>query len=241
MGNNWAIEFVERPLSEIGIWDNLVYGGKDASHSFLRIKDEDGNIKGELHGFSYDPQKQSVAPANFNPWKRLKHIFSNATDQFKPNTLKVFHYDYHRSQSEDLVSQTIFEGDKEDIMLRWMDAIKEGIRINAEDHEYRALNIFKFWIAQNCHTVSNSLMRVMGLEGRADPVFAAPGLTQEFNTETQSASTIAKSFGKKTVAGLAGALLSWSERLIESHTPEKVQCGEEEHILCAADTPQMAV
>ena len=171
----WRIEFTEKPL-EIGIIDNLMYQGRDSSHSFLRLIDAYGEVRGELHGFSYNPDDQSKADANFNPWKRIKHAFSQSSDPYNPNMVKVFHFDFHRTHHPKLTGQPVFSGTKDKMIAYWMRAINRGVEINKIEHEYRPFSLFNIWRAQNCHTATIDMIEAMDSDVYIEPVYATPGL-----------------------------------------------------------------
>ena len=176
----WSIEFAEKPLS-IGPIDNLVYDGRDASHSFLRIRNPIDEITAELHGFSFDSQKSERYAFNFNPFKRLRHTFNREdTPQYEPNYLRVFAYDFERTQHPELTTQSLFEGNEEEVLRRWTIAKKAGVEINSREREYFPFNLFDLKAAQNCHTVSWALIAAMGFQA-PETAFAAPGFHEAFH------------------------------------------------------------
>lgn len=211
--SNWRIEFVEKKLN-IGVIDNLAFGGKDASHSFLRLVDEHNKVRGELHGFSYNPDNQQKADFSFNPLKKLRLIFQKKADAYVPNSLKVFHYDYDRSGHETLYPQEIMRGSKSNILEHWIKAIERGIEINAREYEYRPFNLFS-WIAQNCHTASAELMDALKNAKAVKPRFAVPGFTHRLPEEERT-----QTGGVAVLSDLFNAMGLWS---LEAKAPEKVQ------------------
>lgn len=171
----WSIEFAERPL-DLWFWDNLVFNGKDASHSYLRLKDGNGKVVHELHGLSYDTKTKSILAFSFSPLKRLTNLFNRVSDEkFEPDRLKVFQHDGESKPNQPPKTQTIFAGSREDVMRKWVLAQKEGTLLNQHPFEYSPLNLFGVIIARNCHSVSKALMEAMRLD-IPKPIYATPGL-----------------------------------------------------------------
>ncbi len=211
---SWRIELAEKPL-ELGFIDNLIFRGRDAGHSFIRLVDQFDNVRGELHGYSFDPDKDNIAEANFNPWKRVKHAFARSALPFNPNTVKVFHFGFDRTQHEELTTQTIMEGDKSEVIMSWLDAIKRGMDINAEEHEYRPLSILQLNPAQNCHTVTSDLISAIGIDPHNfDTHFAAPGFTNQIQTTPEAYFNTASGKLNRPLRSLYNAFTHWGEKLI---------------------------
>lgn len=211
--SSWRIEFVEKPL-ELGFLDNLVFRGRDAGHSFLRLVDQYDKVRGELHGYSYDPDKEKISDANFNPWKRVKHKFARSALPFNPNTIKVFHFGFERSRHPQLETQTVLEGDETEVIASWMKAINRGMDINAEDHEYRPLSLLQFRPAQNCHTVSSDLLDAMNVPSDIATKYASPGLKNSIETSPEICGSIMQNPAPKHLRNLYHAMAVWSEKLI---------------------------
>lgn len=210
---SWRIEFVEKPL-ELGFIDNLIFRGRDAGHSFLRLVDQYDKVRGELHGYSYDPDKEQISDANFNPWKRAKHRFKRSALPFSPNTLKVFHFGFHRSRHPEQKSQTVLEGQRNDMIASWMKAINRGMDINAEDHEYRPLAWLQLKSAQNCHTVTSDLLDAMDVPSDLVTEYASPGFANSIETSPDVSGSIMQHPAPKHLRNLYHAMASWSEKLI---------------------------
>lgn len=212
--SSWRIEFVEKPL-DLGFIDNLIFRGRDAGHSFLRLVDQYDQVRGELHGYSYDMDKEKISDAGFNPWKRVKHTFARSALPFNPNTLKVFHFGFERSRHEDLKPQTVLAGSRTEMIANWMKAINRGMDINAEDHEYRPLSLLQFKAAQNCHSVSSNLLAAMDVDAEnIETVFAAPGFKQTIETSPEIAGGIMDGYPPKHLRNLYHAMAVWSEKLM---------------------------
>jgi hypothetical protein len=211
--SSWRIEFVEKPL-DLGFIDNLIFKGRNAGHSFLRLVDQYDKVRGELHGYSYDPDKEQISDANFNPWKRVKHKFARSTLPFNPNTIKVFHFGFERSRHPKLEAQTVLEGDRTQVIASWMKAINRGMDINAEEHEYRPLSLLQFRPAQNCHTVSSDLLEAMDVSSDITTKYAAPGLMNSIETSPEVRGSIMQNPAPQHLRNLYHAMASWSEKLI---------------------------
>lgn len=211
--SSWRIEFVEKPL-DLGFIDNLIFRGRSAGHSFLRLVDQYDKVRGELHGYSYDPDKEKISDANFNPWKRVKHKFARSTLPFNPNTIKVFHFGFHRSRHPELKPQTVLEGGRTQVIASWMKAINRGMDINAEEHEYRPLSLLQLRPAQNCHTVSSDLLEAMGISTDIETQYAAPGFSNSIETSPEVRGSIMQNPAPQHLRNLYHAMASWSEKLI---------------------------
>jgi|GEM_PF-4019330 len=211
---SWRIEFVEKPL-ELGFIDNLVFRGRDAGHSFLRLVDEFDNVRGELHGYSYDPDKDKISDMNFNPWKRVKHKFARSALPFNPNMIKVFHFGFERSRHAELQSQTVMEGNRSEMISSWMKAINRGMDINCEDHEYRPIGLLQFKSAQNCHSVSSDLLEAMGVNyENIESAYAAPGFHKKIETTPGTCGSIIGQPAPKHLRNLYHAMAMWSDKLM---------------------------
>jgi hypothetical protein len=180
MAMNWTIELAEKPL-KIGIWDNIVYGGRDASHSFLRLKNSAGEVVSELHGLCYDPVTGSTSDARSNTLGRLLHSFNGKkkNEPFAPARLVMFVFDFHRTKHEKLSAQPLLRGMQDDILRTWREATELAEEINGQHVEYRAIDIFRSNTAQNCHSASAFLMDALGLELPPHVRCARPGYDPE--------------------------------------------------------------
>lgn len=212
--SSWRIEFVEKPL-ELGFIDNLIFRGRSAGHSFLRLVDEYDQVRGELHGYSFDPDKDKISDMNFNPWKRVKHKFARSALPFNPNMIKVFHFGFERSRHAELQPQTVLEGSRSEMISSWMKAINRGMDINCEDHEYRPIGLLQFKSAQNCHSVSSDLMEAIGIDiENIQSVYAAPGFNKKIETAPGTCGSIIEQPAPKHLRNLYHAMAMWSDKLM---------------------------
>ena len=226
MSNEWRIEFAEKPL-HIGIFDNMLYNGRDAGHSFLRLVDAQSRVVGELHGFSYDHEHRKTTPFSFNPLKRLTHIFKRAAEEYVPNTLKIFHYDGEREVNPEVKAQTMFSGHREMALLLWIRAIKGAVAVNEGEYEYRPFSILNFFSAQNCHTASAALLAATGLSPVARSHFATPGIQNTLHNEP---SIDPLKWGATTILDLHNAIGKWSTIMLEQAAPDKIQYGPQDNV-----------
>jgi len=213
MGNCWRIEFAERPL-RIGILDNLLFG-KDASHSFLRLIDENDNVTAELHGYSYDFEKKSLVGFSVPAVKHLKSMFNDAAS--KQDELKVFHFDGERTQDPRLKTKTIFTGNSQEAIERWMMARDKAVEINQAAYEYCPIRLMGVGTARNCHTVSATLMKAMRTS-IPTPHYATPGLSGNFEAAANDTAIEPKrNENTSYTRSMQNALSRFSTMMLESH------------------------
>lgn len=190
---NWSIELCEKNLNIPG--DKLLYGSH-TSHSFLRLKDDAGNIVGELQGGSFDPEKKTFGEMNI----KLKAVFNQVaqgTGNFLKSTLGMetkvaakVHLDNELKVKSSYgagltpakydVAMEMMTGSKEEIMKRWAIGLQTAEAINKASLPYRPIEISD--VAQNCNTASMAIAEKMIGDGSKmspdklpDKTFAMPG------------------------------------------------------------------
>ena len=61
---NWQIVLAEQNMN-LGRWDQLIFG-QDTCHSYLVLKDPEGEVVSEMHGTTWHPKKKQT-----QPWWRI--------------------------------------------------------------------------------------------------------------------------------------------------------------------------
>ncbi len=167
----------------------LMFGGKEPSHSFLRLKNHLGQVVGEIHGGALDQ-----ATGDFGQMKiKLSSLFSqlakyvkvglekNLSNSLDPkmkakiyevaskieigakkeeNKLKVgSKFGLCISPSRADVTMELASKSEEKVMKVWKKALDRADKINHADIEYRPISLVD--LAQNCHSVSMLLAKVV--------------------------------------------------------------------------------
>ncbi len=184
---NWKIELCEEKLEILG--SSLLFAGKKPSHSFLRLKNDQDEVVGELHGGALDQATGDFGEMKFKlstvfdqlAENAMAHVEENLMDIFKPmaknKIRKAVDKIRKRSQSEesklrvssrfgDFIESRNVDAVMElkslpekEIMVLWDQALGFAEEINHADIEYRPVSLAA--IAQNCHSVSILLAQVI--------------------------------------------------------------------------------
>jgi len=190
---NLKIALHETPL-DLGNLDNLVFG-RDASHSFLVLKDADQNDKviSEIHGTSYHPIQKKLGLGGqsvlniFNLLAAdigLRPVFNRLAKfcgyENQISKLKVYATDgARRSKAADRVI-TVKTGSFEDIMPFWLSAMEIGATINRSENRYKGVSLAQK--AKNCHAVTAALLRMMEVDpGSIKMTYATPGFSHNLS------------------------------------------------------------
>jgi hypothetical protein len=194
---NWTIELAERDLGIPG--DSLLFG-RDASHSFLRMKDEFGQVVGELHGRAWDPctgkfGKMLKVSSLFNQGVQGVGNFLQKNLGINTGYIRGFFDAYAREHEVKLkvdirgdgktfepekpdTFSTIVDAPRERVKMLWEQATEKAIQINGADLEYRPIELAE--PAQNCHSVAMDLGEIVTgnpitPQVRKEQKFAMPG------------------------------------------------------------------
>lgn len=164
--SNWTIAVGEEPLSALGPVDETLLEGREFTHSFLALMDDEGNIVEEIHGRAAN----GFGRIFNNPTNTVRQYFNLAGA--KPGTvvstehgekLKVFldNPDQEKMMSKGRVYVAVVSGDQSDIAAMWHKAIEKALNINELDADYLAVGI-KGRPGQNCHRVTASILTHIG-------------------------------------------------------------------------------
>lgn len=189
---NLTIELHETPL-DLGNLDNLVFG-RDASHSFLVLKDsERGTTLSEIHGTSYHPLQKKLGhggqsilnifnllAADLGLRRSFNRLAKFCGYENKISKLKVYATD--RAQRSRLSDRSIPVkiGKFEEIMPFWLAAMEIGQAVNRSDNRYKGVSLAQK--AKNCHAVTAALLRMMEIDpGSIEMRYAAPGFSHSLS------------------------------------------------------------
>lgn len=172
MGNdNYRIVVGEVPLAALGPIDEFFFGGHEFTHSFVALMDEDNNIVEELHGNSYNIKKGLTTDNSMNPRQAFNMSASKLSLIFRGKShdkLRVFLKTYDDGNTPEHSKRTVFteimQGSKQEMMDKWHLALKNAVYINSLKMNYVAVGLGITKFGQNCHSVTVSLLRAMGLE-----------------------------------------------------------------------------
>lgn len=170
---NWQIVLAEQNMN-LGRWDQLIFG-QDTCHSYLVLKDPEGEVVSEMHGTTWHPKKnrlnhgggslQAAAKSIFSslnlskPFEAVARRFDNATTfpRLKSVVTKgPWAIDNAQHQ------QVVMEGDKHDILTEWIDACRIGDIINDMDLFY--IPLCTRTIGQNCNAVTHTFLHAMDID-----------------------------------------------------------------------------
>lgn len=215
----WRIAMCEKPLSSVGVLDNLLYG-KDASHSFLALVDPNGDVVEEMHGFSVNTRSNEPATASMGLRQFFNALAAKKGEPIRtdhPNKLRVTvapPNEVPGTLNENAQMQVITSGDDDEIHRRWNSALQRGQQINDMHVDYIPIGMKPGHHGQNCHSVTSDALDAMGVEARLTPTFARPGFKRMIVNEI---SQDVKALGRMT-----HELHSSLRKLRRSLRPEKV-------------------
>lgn len=177
----WSIVAAERHLS-LGMLGKALFK-RDASHSFLRVKDGNGKVVLELHGLAFNPKTLEASPFKLDAQSLFHTAFYSIGKVLKnaPTFLHVVsmtNSDVMRivAKGKESAEIPIAEGSEED-MLRCIEcALRAAIRINESDLGY-CLFGFKEK-GRNCHSALAEIVeRMFAVHLKmSDMSFATPGI-----------------------------------------------------------------
>lgn len=176
----WRIAMCEKPLSSIGILDNLIYG-KDASHSFLALVDPNGDVVEEMHGFSVNTRNNEPATASMGLRQFFNALAAKKGEPIRtdhPNKLRVTvapPNEVPGTLNENAEMRVIANGDDADIHRRWNKALARGKQINDMHVDYIPIGMKPGHHGQNCHSVTSDALNAMNIKASLTPTFARPG------------------------------------------------------------------
>ncbi|WP_301182350.1 calcium-binding protein [Stenotrophomonas sp. VV52] len=137
--SGYSIEIVTLPIVNVpGI-------GEIAGHNFIRMRDPNGNILGEMHGLATGTDGK-IKPMGYLPSDRLV-------------TYDYYSYDQFYSQPGQ-PSQTLFEGSLSDVTTKWQSAMNAMDQMNSMDLGYPPGGV----LGPNSNSVANTLVNAMGLQ-----------------------------------------------------------------------------
>lgn len=165
MVDNWKIAVGEVPLSALGPLDETLLKGKEITHSFLALIDENNQVVEELHGRPLD----GFASAFKSLGNSIRQYFNLASapidDVIKTKNgakLKVFiNAPADSNPNAKCILTTVKTGEKQDIEGDWQKAIERAIDISSADIDYLAVGIAGR-PGQNCHSVTCSILHHIG-------------------------------------------------------------------------------
>jgi hypothetical protein len=143
MSGTWSIEFAEKPLDSIGNLDNVIFNGKNASHSFLRLVDPQGQVVGELHGLSVSGETGEAQDVSFNALGRLGYMLNQNKDKapYKPDRLQIFTFEGWRTKSSQVETYTLKTGSEREIKGLWNIGCEAAKDFNAKNYEYTPIGL----------------------------------------------------------------------------------------------------
>ncbi len=179
------IELHETPL-DFGRLDNILFG-RDASHSFLVLKDEKDKILSEIHGTSYHRPLKKLGHGG----QSLYNIFNILASEMRVRPLfnrvakwtgmdaKISRLRVHasegklRSDPADVVVPVKI-GSYEEIMPLWLSCLEAGRLINQNDLPYKGVTLTQK--TKNCHAVTSAMLRrINAVPENITMTYAVPG------------------------------------------------------------------
>ncbi len=133
-----------------------------ASHNFWVLRDGDGKIAAELHGLATDRVTNRIKPIGilndrlgFYEFKSVENALSFISDKQK--------------------SVTIFQGYKEEVLIRWNKAANQVKALNRKDINYSPFGVLGFPIV-NSNSAYHLFAYFMSLECCYFPKVLQPGI-----------------------------------------------------------------
>lgn len=191
MTSSWTISLVEKKLDMFGVWDNIILG-KDAGHSYLLVRDDEGNPRYALEGNAYTPKDGSLAKGD----QTTAGYLSAAARELGLGTIfnkaaRLVGYDLniprlrvtvedgnaYSQPGDQLIEHTVMTGPEDEIRRALVTATQAGAAINRADLMYQGIGLNDYGV--NCHSVMRAMMDVMGIAREDQPrfMFASPGNT----------------------------------------------------------------
>lgn len=193
---NWRISLMEKPLEGFGHWDNIIVGG-DTGHSYIVLKNPDGQIVSAIQGAAFTPitgqfedGAQSVAgiTGTIAHQVGLGDIFNKAANTFGYDLnvplLRGTVQDgpdpfMHKESGLPLLEQPILEGSEAEMRRAFTSGMDALLDINAADLMYQGIGFGKggLTFGVNCHSLSRAVMDAMGVERGMQPdfIYKSPG------------------------------------------------------------------
>lgn len=134
--------------------------GRNASHSFLRLVNDDGKVIEEIHGGAYDHEKKKLVPYKF----KLNDFFNRKANVLNSDVEYGLAVEIRTTETPknkvDHVDRLV-SGTREDVLKLWDQCKEKAEIINQKNLRYIALPGFRF--AQNCHSVVNTIANHIGV------------------------------------------------------------------------------
>lgn len=144
----WRIELCERPVFKGATMDRLLYG-KNLSHPFLALLDQNDVVKGEIHGVPYD-HTRGFRQGKLNKLFEFSTIYTTPLFFDKPfqaliehspfkqhyPTLRSLFFEKARQYDRAAERVVLVESDGETINTLWQDLEASAKRLDALDLPY---------------------------------------------------------------------------------------------------------
>ena len=121
-----------------------------ASHNFWVLRNEKGEVVAQLHGLATDRQKNWFKPVGF---------FSDRLGFYEFKTAENDPTFISKAQQ----SVTVYQGDKNNVLVRWSKATSHIALLNQRDIDYSPFGVFGFPIT-NSNSAYHLFARLMGIE-----------------------------------------------------------------------------
>jgi len=170
---NWQIVLAEQNMN-LGKWDNLIFG-KDTCHSYLALKNPEGEVISEMHGTTWHPRKNRLNHGGGSAQAAVKSIFS-CLNLSKPFEAVARRFDNATAfpRLKSVVTKgpwaidraeyqhVVMEGNEHEVLTEWIDACRIGDIINEMDLFY--IPLCTRTIGQNCNAVTHTFLHAMDIE-----------------------------------------------------------------------------
>ena len=138
-----------------------------ASHNFWVLRDEKKNVIAQLHGLATDRKTNTFKPIG---------VFNDRLGFYEFKTAKDDPSFIFTKQ----VSVSVFQGAKEDALIRWQKATSQIDRLNELDLNYTPFGIFGLLVT-NSNSAYRLFSKLMGIECCRFPGVLEPGIGNDLS------------------------------------------------------------